>query len=49
MLNKPYNIIRFTGQNRRYYGDSIVTAEAVLTGNLYVTLCQMDILLRQSR
>ena len=49
MQDKTYNIIQFTGQNRRYYGDSVVMSEAVLARGNYMKMSEMDIPLGQSR
>lgn len=49
MQDKSYAIIRFTGQDRQYYGDSVVVADAVLASGNYIPLSLMDIPLGQSR
>ena len=49
MTDKIYNIVQFTGQNRQYYGDSVVMPEALLAEDKYVKASEMDIPLGQSR
>ena len=49
MTDETYNIIRFTGQNRQYYGDSIVLPEALLAAGNWVKVSEITIAPGQSR